>query len=162
MPGSVWPVRREIHIGGMNEVSSHRARKLPKRDREQRQRAKNNPAFCNEALAVGVEYVRWGDPLPQQDPSGRTQQRHGASYPLTSQIRLDLFHFIPGDLRAQDQGDHPGRETELPAPGVPMPNDIFATVAGSANGEVVPTMLTVATTNAFGTAIDDFSGTSRS
>src|SRR5262249_58788467 len=102
--------------GGMNEVSGHRARKLPKRDREQserkrgicnkdlrrgrgisqlpgvepnreqRQRAKNNPAFCNDALAVRVEYVRWGDLLPYQDPSGRTQQRHGASYPLTSQI----------------------------------------------------------------------------
>jgi len=49
--------------------------------------------------------------------------------------RLDLFHFIPWDLRAQDHGDHPGRETGLPAPGVPMPNDIFATVSESANGQ---------------------------
>jgi len=34
-----------------------------------------------------------------------------------------------------------------------MPNDIFATVSGSASEQMVPTMLTAATTNAFGTAI---------
>jgi hypothetical protein len=36
----------------------------------------------------------------------------------------------------------PGRENELPAPRAPMPNDIFATVSGSASGkwQVVPAM----------------------
>ena len=47
------------------------------------------------------------------------------------------------------------RETESPAPRAPMPNDIFATVSGSASGKWYLTMLTAATTNAFGTAIDN-------
>src|SRR5262249_16177195 len=54
---------------------------------------------CSERVEVGLKVLGGRD---AQGPKSK---------------RLDLFHFIPCDLRAQDHGDQPGRQAGLPASG---------------------------------------------